>query len=84
MAELGQAMCSLEAHRKKQENKAGKVATSELINEIKENGAFVRQKNRFDTPFGDGEGQLPVEKGRYRLIWTPLCPWATRQKIALN
>ncbi len=28
--------------------------------------------------------RLPVEAGRYRLIWTPLCPWATRVKITLN
>ncbi len=85
MAEFEQAMCSLDEHRNKQaDEKSGKVATSELANEIKNNGAFVRQKNRFDTPFGDGEGELPVEKGRYRLIWTPLCPWATRQKIVLG
>ena len=31
-----------------------------------------------------GEQELPVEAGRYRLIWTPLCPWATRLKIVLN
>ena len=62
----------------------GKVATSESSKEILENGAFVRQENQFVTPFGDGEGELPVEKGRYRLIWTPLCPWATRQMIVLK
>ncbi|MCC8122803.1 MAG: glutathione S-transferase C-terminal domain-containing protein [Oscillospiraceae bacterium] len=47
-------------------------------------GAFQRQKNRFDTPFGDGEQELPVEAGRYRLLWTPICPWAHRQMIALK
>lgn len=62
----------------------GKVATSEDKNEIQKNGAFVRQQNRFDTPFGEKDGQLPVEANRYRLIWTPLCPWATRQVIALK
>ncbi len=62
----------------------GNVATSENENEIGENGSFVRQKNRFTTPFGDKEGELPVEAGRYRLIWTPLCPWATRQVIAFK
>ncbi len=62
----------------------GKVSTSEKKHEIGENGAFVRQQNRFDTPFGDEEGQLLVEANRYRLIWTPLCPWATRQKIVFN
>lgn len=62
----------------------GKVSTSENVNEISKTGAFVRQKNRFDTPFGNGEGELPVEANRYRLIWTPLCPWATRQVIAFK
>ena len=62
----------------------GKVSTSENVNEISSTGAFVRQKNRFDTPFGNKEGELPVEANRYRLIWTPLCPWATRQVIAFK
>ncbi len=62
----------------------GKVATSENRGEIGKDGAFHRQKNRFDTPFGNEPGDLPVEAGRYRLIWTPLCPWATRQIIALK
>jgi putative glutathione S-transferase len=44
-------------------------------------GAFVRQQNRFTAPFGKGEGKLPVEAGRYRLIWSAACPWATRQMI---
>ncbi len=50
-------------------------------NEIKNNGKFERQKNRFTTPFGEGEGLLPVEKGRYRLLWAPVCPWANRSLI---
>jgi putative glutathione S-transferase len=45
-------------------------------------GAFIRQPNRFTTPFGTGHGELPVERGRYRLIWSAACPWATRQMIA--
>lgn len=61
----------------------GNIATSESVHEIdQDTGAFVRQKNRFTTPFGDKEGELPVEANRYRLLWTPLCPWAHRQKIA--
>ena len=43
--------------------------------EVDKSGKFVRQKNRFDTPFGEEEGQLPVEAGRYRLLWAPVCPW---------
>ncbi len=60
------------------------ISTSEKTSEISETGAFVRQKNRFVTPFGNGAEELPVEAGRYRLIWTPLCPWATRQIIAFK
>ncbi len=29
--------------------------------EVDKSGKFVRQKNRFDTPFGEEEGQLPVD-----------------------
>lgn len=58
-----------------------RVATSEEAYEINEEGAFVRQKNRFDTPFGEEEGQLPIEAGRYRLLWSPICPWAHRSII---
>jgi len=47
-------------------------------------GAFYRQPNKFTTPFGRGEGNLPVGAGRYRLIWSAACPWATRQMIALK
>jgi putative glutathione S-transferase len=49
--------------------------------EIKSGGKFERQANRFTTPFGEGEGELPVEKGRYRLLWAPVCPWANRSII---
>jgi putative glutathione S-transferase len=61
-----------------------KTATSELQHEISKNGAFVRQQNRFTTPFGSGDGELPVEAGRYRLLWARICPWAHRQIIALK
>ncbi|MDR2069997.1 MAG: glutathione S-transferase C-terminal domain-containing protein [Treponema sp.] len=44
-------------------------------------GAFIRQQNHFVTPFGTEEGELPPEAGRYRLIWSAACPWATRQMI---
>lgn len=61
-----------------------KIALSEEEHEITSTGAFQRQKNRFTTPFGNGEGELPVEAGRYRLLWTPICPWAHRQVIAVK
>ncbi|MDR2631710.1 MAG: glutathione S-transferase C-terminal domain-containing protein [Spirochaetaceae bacterium] len=49
--------------------------------ETGENGAFIRQKNRFTTPFGPGPEDLRPEAGRFRLIWSRACPWATRQMI---
>jgi putative glutathione S-transferase len=63
---------------------SGKIALSEKAHEISADGAFVRQQNRFATPFGGGPGQLPVEAGRYRLLWARICPWAHRQVIALK
>ena len=61
--------------------KTGNVATSEVAHEMKEDGSFVRQQNRFSIPFGDKLGELPVEANRYRLLWAPICPWAHRQVI---
>lgn len=61
--------------------KTGNVATSEIAHEIKEDGSFVRQQNRFTTPFGEKPGELPVEANRYRLLWAPICPWAHRSVI---
>lgn len=49
--------------------------------EIGKNGNFIRQSNRFTTPFGNEEGNLPVEAGRYRILWAPVCPWAHRSII---
>lgn len=91
MAEIreGAACCVIPSRRVKdianeEKVRFGKVATSEDEHERGANGAFVRQANRFDTPFGEGEGELPVEAGRYRLIWSAVCPWATRQVIAIK
>lgn len=53
----------------------------EVENEIDANGAFVRQKNRFIRSFGTGADQLPVEAGRYRLIWAKGCNWSNRASI---
>ncbi|MCW2318826.1 putative glutathione S-transferase [Rhodoblastus acidophilus] len=52
-----------------------------MTREVGAAGRFVRQANRFATPFGDGPGALPIEPGRYRLLWTPICPWAHRSVI---
>jgi putative glutathione S-transferase len=56
----------------------------QLSKEINEKGAFVRQQNRFAAPFGGGADELPVEAGRYRLVWARVCPWANRQTIVLS
>ncbi len=57
------------------------TARSEAEHEIRPDGVFVRQANRFTASFGEGPGQLPVEAGRYRLIVSPVCPWAHRALI---
>lgn len=51
------------------------------VPEISKDGSFKRQTNAFATPFGSGEGELPVEAGRYRLIWCHACPWSHRAVI---
>lgn len=53
----------------------------EIKEEIDERGAFIRQPNHFDTPFGDGEGELKAEKGKYRLLWAKGCHWSNRAAI---
>ncbi|RFU65199.1 glutathione S-transferase family protein [Peribacillus glennii] len=49
--------------------------------EIKADGSFNRQVNKFTVPFGTLPGELPVEAGRYRLLWSAVCPWAHRSVI---
>ncbi len=58
-----------------------KKRPSEIKTEIDERGAFQRQKNRFTTPFGEEEGTLKAESGRYRLIWAKGCHWSNRASI---
>lgn len=54
----------------------------ETRSEIDERGAFIRQKNHFSTPFGDGEDELKAEgNGRYRLFWAKGCHWSNRASI---
>lgn len=52
--------------------------------EITKTGKFERQSNEFTTPFGQNEGDLPVGAGKYRLIWSAACPWATRSAIVIK
>ena len=75
---MGNNSCSL--INKKEENK-DYIGSLKHSNERGEGGKFIRQKNRFTTPFGDNEGELPIETNRYRLIWAPVCPWAHRSII---
>lgn len=42
------------------------------------------EEPQFTAPFGDGPDELPVEPGRYRLIWSKHCPWANRIAIAID
>ncbi len=53
----------------------------QLSTEIKADGSFNRQNNYFTTPFGSNDGELPIEAGRYRLLWSAVCPWAHRSVI---
>lgn len=75
--------------------KEGKIATGKervemlkarhtLSGEVSSDGKWTRQRNRFTTPFGDGNGELPVESDRYRLIWSQACPWAHRSAIVIR
>ncbi len=57
------------------------ASSFKTASEISKDGSFKRQTNRFVTPFGNEQGQLPVEKDRYRLIWCAACPWAHRTVI---
>ena len=74
-----QVSCSISRH--KELNKDNYVDSLKHSNEHGDGGKFVRQQNRFTTPFGDLEGELPVEANRYRIIWAPVCPWAHRTII---
>ncbi|WP_078546683.1 glutathione S-transferase family protein [Litchfieldia alkalitelluris] len=57
------------------------MTQNEQTKEHSNDGSFKRQTNRFITPFGDNPGELPIEAGRYRLLWSQACPWAHRSVI---
>ncbi len=48
--------------------------------EVQQDGTFKRQKNRFTTLLVQRR-KSSGEAGRYRLIWSPACPWAHRSVI---
>ncbi|MCM3567235.1 glutathione S-transferase family protein [Neobacillus mesonae] len=64
-----QTFCQLDFSKIK--NKTG-AAETEQVN---------RPNNRFTAPFGHNPGELSIEAGRYRLLWSPHCPWAHRSVI---
>lgn len=53
----------------------------EAISEINERGVFIRQPNAFTQPFGDKEGDLKAEAGRYAIYWAHGCHWSNRPVI---
>lgn len=53
----------------------------ETVSEIDETGAFIRQPNAFIQPFGDQEGDLKAEAGRYAIYWAHGCNWSNRPII---
>lgn len=53
----------------------------ETLNEIDETGAFIRQPNTFIQPFGDKDGDLKAEAGRYSIYWATGCNWSNRPVI---
>ena len=55
-----------------------------LGKESRADGSFANQASGFTAPFGDGPNELPVEAGRYRLVWSKACPFATRQLIVFD
>ena len=58
-----------------------KKTPSRKLEEISTDGSFKRQTNRFATPFGNADGNLPIVANRYRLLWSQACPWAHRSVI---
>lgn len=54
---------------------------NETISEIDETGAFIRQPNSFIQKFGDKEGDLKAEAGRYAIYWAVGCNWSNRPVI---
>jgi len=53
----------------------------EILAEIDDRGAFIRQPNRFTTPFGNGDDELKAAKGKYHLFWAKGCHWSNRASI---
>ncbi len=61
--------------------KGVKPRPNETKEEIDERGVFVRQANRFTTPFGNEEGNLKALPNRYGIYWAHGCHWSNRPVI---
>lgn len=61
-----------------------KLRPLESRTNIDERGAFIRPPCHFTTPFGDKEGELKAEAGRYRLLWSKNCNWSNRSSIVID
>ena len=49
---------------------------------VSEDGEFVRSSSHFDARItADGSSPWPVEPGRYRLVVSLACPWASRALV---
>ncbi|WP_413627900.1 glutathione S-transferase C-terminal domain-containing protein [Fructilactobacillus vespulae] len=66
------------AHKKQKEYQNGKIKSN--FNQREKYAAY--QGPEFKKKFTDGT--LPVEKDRYRLVWSRHCPWANRIAIAID
>lgn len=81
--------CNFEQNRKLTDEIAEKYAKEvgvsprpyETKSEIDEKGAFIRQPNSFITPFGEKDGELKAESGRYAIYWKHGCHWSNRPVI---
>jgi putative glutathione S-transferase len=61
-----------------------KASFPETTTEQTADGAFRRQRNWFTAHFGAGEGEFPIEAGRYVLAGNTGCGWNRRQQIVLR
>lgn len=74
---IAEAQVSLAAQRLR--GSVERVSTAQVSRESSPRGEFVRQPNRFtDRITADGSSDWPVEPGRYQLIVSLACPWASR------
>lgn len=54
--------------------------------EVREDGTagIVTDEEEYTGAIRYFDKKLPIKQGRYRLLWHPVCPWASRTKIVLD